>query len=115
MPNAAFTTDWLALPIPSPVRLLLVRMPVLAAVSAVSSTVRKSRSAPAPSPFRFRSALMLLTVPLVLVAGAPCVPDALLPTLIVSAPFPVLTVVCLLYTSDAADERSSVDLGGRRI
>ena len=30
---------------------------------------------------------------------------------------PVLTLVerCLLYTSDAADERSSVDLGGRRI
>ena len=26
-----------------------------------------------------------------------------------------LTVPCLLYTSDAADERSSVDLGGRRI
>ena len=26
-----------------------------------------------------------------------------------------LTVICLLYTSDAADERSSVDLGGRRI
>ena len=26
-----------------------------------------------------------------------------------------LPVVCLLYTSDAADERSSVDLGGRRI
>ena len=26
-----------------------------------------------------------------------------------------LTAVCLLYTSDAADERSSVDLGGRRI
>ena len=25
------------------------------------------------------------------------------------------TRVCLLYTSDAADERSSVDLGGRRI
>ena len=24
-------------------------------------------------------------------------------------------MVCLLYTSDAADERSSVDLGGRRI
>ena len=24
-------------------------------------------------------------------------------------------VSCLLYTSDAADERSSVDLGGRRI
>ena len=33
--------------------------------------------------------------------------------------FPWLTirqnVCCLLYTSDAADERSSVDLGGRRI
>ena len=26
-----------------------------------------------------------------------------------------LVDVCLLYTSDAADERSSVDLGGRRI
>ena len=27
----------------------------------------------------------------------------------------VLPPGCLLYTSDAADERSSVDLGGRRI
>ena len=26
-----------------------------------------------------------------------------------------LQQICLLYTSDAADERSSVDLGGRRI
>ena len=26
-----------------------------------------------------------------------------------------VTMDCLLYTSDAADERSSVDLGGRRI
>ena len=25
------------------------------------------------------------------------------------------SMTCLLYTSDAADERSSVDLGGRRI
>ena len=38
------------------------------------------------------------------------------------APAGAMTVVlgngwpgCLLYTSDAADERSSVDLGGRRI
>ena len=29
--------------------------------------------------------------------------------------FQVLVRGCLLYTSDAADERSSVDLGGRRI
>ena len=28
---------------------------------------------------------------------------------------PQVFKVCLLYTSDAADERSSVDLGGRRI
>ena len=28
---------------------------------------------------------------------------------------PVMGTTCLLYTSDAADERSSVDLGGRRI
>ena len=27
----------------------------------------------------------------------------------------VRRLACLLYTSDAADERSSVDLGGRRI
>ena len=26
-----------------------------------------------------------------------------------------MAMACLLYTSDAADERSSVDLGGRRI
>ena len=30
-------------------------------------------------------------------------------------PASALLEVCLLYTSDAADERSSVDLGGRRI
>src|SRR5678816_2430680 len=29
--------------------------------------------------------------------------------------YEMVGVVCLLYTSDAADERSSVDLGGRRI
>ena len=28
---------------------------------------------------------------------------------------PAKLSICLLYTSDAADERSSVDLGGRRI
>ena len=27
----------------------------------------------------------------------------------------MMASICLLYTSDAADERSSVDLGGRRI
>ena len=36
---------------------------------------------------------------------------------IASANTPKLSnfISCLLYTSDAADERSSVDLGGRRI
>ena len=29
--------------------------------------------------------------------------------------FRAVAEACLLYTSDAADERSSVDLGGRRI
>ena len=29
--------------------------------------------------------------------------------------FSAEVITCLLYTSDAADERSSVDLGGRRI
>ena len=32
-----------------------------------------------------------------------------------SVPDPTQPQFCLLYTSDAADERSSVDLGGRRI
>ena len=32
-----------------------------------------------------------------------------------SASAVALAASCLLYTSDAADERSSVDLGGRRI
>ena len=32
-----------------------------------------------------------------------------------SGEVPVRRCFCLLYTSDAADERSSVDLGGRRI
>ena len=32
-----------------------------------------------------------------------------------SRPLKFLAYSCLLYTSDAADERSSVDLGGRRI
>ena len=42
---------------------------------------------------------------------------------VIAAPLSVLAFLversrvwtCLLYTSDAADERSSVDLGGRRI
>ena len=39
---------------------------------------------------------------------------------VVGVPDPLLVgrpelVYCLLYTSDAADERSSADLGGRRI
>ena len=34
---------------------------------------------------------------------------------IVDAENQTLGRICLLYTSDAADERSSVDLGGRRI
>ena len=40
--------------------------------------------------------------------GAPVSPTPFLPTC-------KMPPVCLLYTSDAADERSSVDLGGRRI
>src|SRR5678816_723847 len=39
----------------------------------------------------------------------PCDPDAPTWRLVVERSRP-----CLLYTSDAADERSSVDLGGRR-
>ena len=34
---------------------------------------------------------------------------------LLTPPISALMFSCLLYTSDAADERSSVDLGGRRI
>ena len=34
---------------------------------------------------------------------------------VAARPGPEQATPCLLYTSDAADERSSVDLGGRRI
>ena len=40
---------------------------------------------------------------------------ALMGGVAVPEPDELLTDICLLYTSDAADERSSVDLGGRRI
>ena len=36
-------------------------------------------------------------------------------TILPESPATTRIKVCLLYTSDAADERSSVDLGGRRI
>ena len=38
-----------------------------------------------------------------------------LPVLGEGGPLEDAITACLLYTSDAADERSSVDLGGRRI
>ena len=41
--------------------------------------------------------------------------DAVILALGDAGPAFVLLGGCLLYTSDAADERSSVDLGGRRI
>ena len=44
----------------------------------------------------------------------PPMTTSLLTRLIVSGAF-CKACACLLYTSDAADERSSVDLGGRRI
>mgnify|MGYP003381682690 CR=1 FL=1 len=40
---------------------------------------------------------------------------AVLQEVIITVPVIVNILSCLLYTSDAADERSSVDLGGRRI
>ena len=42
-------------------------------------------------------------------------PQALIALLTLTVLEIVLGIDCLLYTSDAADERSSVDLGGRRI
>ena len=47
-------------------------------------------------------------------ASNPLPPHAQKPGSVGVAAGPELRI-CLLYTSDAADERSSVDLGGRRI
>ena len=41
--------------------------------------------------------------------------DLIVPKHILQWVIIIITKTCLLYTSDAADERSSVDLGGRRI
>ena len=49
-----------------------------------------------------------------LAAGLPKPRVAIIETEALNA-FATGTRPCLLYTSDAADERSSVDLGGRRI
>ena len=65
-------------------------------------------------------------LPVLFVAGGDdLVFDGLISVLLFSAfmpmkrspakPPPQTSTTCLLYTSDAADERSSVDLGGRRI
>src|SRR5678810_1457177 len=42
-------------------------------------------------------------------------PYAVTPPGTIPYPLPAVLYACLLYTSDAADERSGVDLGGRRI
>ena len=47
--------------------------------------------------------------------AADAMADALSKVTIHKPVVPVVANVCLLYTSDAADERSSVDLGGPRI
>ena len=54
-------------------------------------------------------------------ARIPCDVEELLalvaprPALVITPRIDYQSSFCLLYTSDAADERSSVDLGGRRI
>ena len=55
--------------------------------------------------------------PIILAAPTPEHRPDLLPMVHNACQFitPETTCPCLLYTSDAADERSSVDLGGRRI
>ena len=44
-----------------------------------------------------------------------CIRDRVLHTVVQLLPIPETIEICLLYTSDAADEEDSVDLGGRRI
>ena len=48
-------------------------------------------------------------------AGVFSAAGAFAATALVVVAFGAVVFACLLYTSDAADERSSVDLGGRRI
>ena len=51
----------------------------------------------------------------ILIAGGVAIIGALHPTVDAWVFARLAAISCLLYTSDAADERSSVDLGGRRI
>ena len=60
---------------------------------------------------------LLLQVPFAPAIGAIVFLGAFIPIVgaLASGMVAVLLALCLLYTSDAADERSSVDLGGRRV
>ena len=78
----------------------------------------KTHSTPRLAPIVLLVLMLLaaLAAPALAQEGAPPAPLSAAPSLqAMGAPCTPLSRDCLLYTSDAADERSSVDLGGRRI
>src|SRR5678816_2959389 len=90
---------------------------LLIAMLAIGSLVTTSAQNPAPVPAGRATAPV--QVPRVAVETF-TLPNGLQVMVSRRPELPVVAVntwyhVCLLYTSDAADERSSVDLGGRRI
>ena len=104
-----------------PVNLILAGM--LLATSALAETlIKESEARLPPAPATATATRSITRGPGIRILS----PDA--GSLSLASPFPLqiafephggakidLSTVCLLYTSDAADERSSVDLGGRRI
>src|SRR5674536_400389 len=74
-------------PAPGPEAGVVIRPRILSSISTPPSAIRRA----------LISALLSLTSPLIHILKA------------------ALAYICLLYTSDAADEEDSVDLGGRRI
>ena len=75
-------------------------------------------------PLRFYGVIGALLAALALILSTPVLLTYIetglvprFPTAILSTGIAILSALsfCLLYTSDAADERSSVDLGGRRL
>src|SRR5678816_4497208 len=112
VPSRVSVQATMAPDVPSEMTLAAVWLPG-AVHSPAPSTGHRGSTTPEPNTCAANTSLPGL--PLRVSVHVTMIPPALSPT--IPSPNWVLGALetCLLYTSDAADERSSVDLGGRRI
>src|SRR5674536_339177 len=89
--------------------------PARATSSARSSLAESRRHPPGQDAVSDEHSGGVDAVPVLSTSGESCVDSAGGNESLVAHSWPELTPYCLLYTSDAADEEDSVDLGGRRI